>query len=99
MYMLMHPFLFLASCFAMTHFPDLEDPNTVFMQVTTDPAAHWLVGIVAAGAGLSVILMLAVRALAIGGVVSRNLVPNVRPDRQNRISNFTVAAFLVLAGP
>ena len=45
------------------------------------------------------ILVLAVRALAIGGVVSRNLVPNVRPDRQNRISNFTVAAFLVLAGP
>ena len=53
MYMLMHPFLFLASRFAMTHFPDLEDPNTVFMQVTTDPAAHWLVGIVAAGAGLA----------------------------------------------
>jgi solute:Na+ symporter, SSS family len=50
------------------------------------------------GAGLSGILVLAVTALSIGGIVTRNLVPNVRADRQKRISNMVVAAFLVLAG-
>ncbi len=98
MYMLMYPFLFLASFFAITRFPDLDNPNTVFMKVTTDLLPDWLVGVVAAGAGLSGILVLAVTALSIGGVVTRNLVPNVRPDRQKRISNLVVAAFLVLAG-
>jgi len=98
MYMLMYPFLFVASFYAVTQFPDLKDPNTVFMRVTTDLLPSWLVGVVAAGAGLSGILVLAVTALSIGGIVTRNLVPNVRPDRQRRISNLVVATFLVLAG-
>lgn len=98
LYMLMYPFLFLASFAAMARFPDLDNPNTVFMQMTTDLLPPWLVGVVAAGAGLSGILVLAVTALSIGGVVTRNLVPNVRPDRQKRISNVVVAAFLVAAG-
>ena len=66
--------------------------------MTTELLPSWLVGVVAAGAGLSGILVLAVTALSIGGIVTRNLVPNVRPDRQRRISNLVVAAFLVLAG-
>ena len=32
MYMLMYPFLFVASFYAMTQLPDLKDPNTVFMR-------------------------------------------------------------------
>ncbi len=98
MYMLMYPFLFLASFYAITRVPDLKDPNTAFMRLTTDVLPSWLVGVVAAGAGLSGILVLAVTALSIGGIVTRNLVPHVRPERQKRISNLVIAAFLVLAG-
>ena len=97
MYMLMYPFLFLASFYAVAHYPGVADPNGIFMKVTTDLLPSWLVGVVAAGAGLSGILVLAVTALTIGGIVTRNLVPGVRPERQKRISNLVVAVFLVLA--
>ena len=97
MYMLMYPFLFIASFYAVSKYPNVDDPNTIFMTATTDLLPSWLVGVVAAGAGLSGILVLAVTALAIGGVVTRNLVPNVQPGSQKRISNLVVATFLVLA--
>lgn len=97
MYMLMYPFLFLASFYAVAHYPGADDPNGIFMRVTIDLLPSWLVGVVAAGAGLSGILVLAVTALTIGGIVTRNLVPNVRAEHQKRISNLVVAVFLVLA--
>lgn len=96
LYMLMYPFLFMASFFAISHV-DVEDPNTVFMEVTLALLPDWLVGVVAAGAGLSGILVIAVTALTIGGIVTRNLVPHVRPQSQRRISNIVVAIFLVVA--
>ena len=96
-YMLIYPFLFLASFVAVARFPGLANPNTVFMQLTSQLLPPWLVGVVAAGAGLSGILVLAVTALAIAGIVTRNLVPDVRPDRQKRIANLVVAVFLVAA--
>lgn len=97
MYMLMYPFLFLGSFYAIAKYPHLAHPNTVFMKLTTGILPPWLVGVVAAGAGLAGILVLAVTALGIGGIVTRNLVPGVRPERQRRIANLVVACFLVLA--
>lgn len=97
LYMLMYPFLFVASFYAIQTRPGLEDPNTIFMDAATDLLPSWLVGVVAAGAGLSGILVLAVTALSIGGVVTRNLVPGVRPAVQRRVSNAVVAVFLVAA--
>lgn len=96
-YMLIYPFLFLASFVAVVRFPGLANPNTVFMRLTADLLPSWLVGVVAGGAALSGILVLAVTALAIGGIVTRNLVPDVRPERQKRIANVVVAVFLVAA--
>ena len=98
MYMLMYPFLVAASFYAITAHPDLDDPSTVFMVVTTDLLPDWLVGVVAAGAGLSGLLVLAVTALTIGGIVSRNLVPHVRPEAQRHWTTAVVGVFLVSAG-
>jgi solute:Na+ symporter, SSS family len=95
-YMLMYPFLFVASFYALAH-ADIDNPNSAFMSVTTGLLPDWLVGVVAAGAGLSGILVLAVTALTIGGVVTRNLVPHVKAESQKRISNVVVAAFLIIA--
>lgn len=97
MYMLMYPFLFMASFYAISAYPELDDPNTVFIRVATDLMPEWLVGVVAAGAGLSGLLVLAVTALSIGGIVTRNLVPNVQAGTQKRVSNLVVAVFLVIA--
>ena len=97
MYMLMYPFLIIASFYAISAFPNLAKPNTVFMHTTLALLPPWLVGIVAAGAGLSGLLVLATTSLVIGGTVTRNLVPNVRPEIQKRVSNIVIAVFLVFA--
>jgi solute:Na+ symporter, SSS family len=97
MYMLMYPFLVAASFYAVTAYPNLENPDEVFMVAATDLLPEWLVGIVAAGAGLSGLLVLAVTALTIGGIVSRNLIPNVRPDAQRRWTTAVIGLFLVSA--
>lgn len=95
MYMLIYPFIFLASFYAVTQMDGIDDPNTVFMDVTLELLPDWLVGVVAAGAGLSGVLVLSVTALQIGGVVTRNLIPNVRSELQRTVSNVVVALFLV----
>ncbi|MBZ4020238.1 sodium:solute symporter family protein [Streptomyces purpurogeneiscleroticus] len=96
-YMLMYPFLVATAYFAFADRPDVKDPNTVFMAVVQDRLPDWLVGVVAAGAGLSGVLVLAVTALTIGGIVSRNLAPNIRPEAQRRTTTAVVAVFLVAA--
>ena len=96
-YMLMYPFLVAVSFYAISAYPNLQDPDTVFMVAATDLLPEWLVGVVAAGAGLSGLLVLAVTALTIGGIVSRNLIPNVRPDAQRRWTTVVIALFLVSA--
>ena len=97
LYMLMYPFLIVASFYAILAYPRLASPNTVFMHATIDLLPPWLVGVVAAGAGLSGLLVLSTTSLVIGGTVTRNLVPNVGPGVQKRVSNIVVAIFLVLA--
>jgi SSS family solute:Na+ symporter len=97
MYMLMYPFLVAASFYAVTAYPDLDNPDEVFMVAATDLLPEWLVGVVAAGAGLSGLLVLAVTALTIGGIVSRNLIPNVAPTAQRRWTTVVIALFLVSA--
>ncbi|MGH3520046.1 MAG: sodium:solute symporter family protein [Haloechinothrix sp.] len=96
MYMLMYPFLIAMSFYAVTAYPN-EDANSIFMVAATDLLPDWLVGVVAAGAGLSGVLVLAVTALSIGGIVSRNLAPNVRPEAQRRWTTLVIAVFLVAA--
>lgn len=97
MYMLMYPFLIAASFYAVSAYPNLENPDEVFMVAALDLLPEWLVGVVAAGAGLSGLLVLAVTALTIGGIVSRNLIPNVRPEAQRRWTTAVIALFLVSA--
>ncbi len=97
LYMLMYPFLIVASFYAVSAYPGLSDANTVFMKVATDLMPEWLVGIIAAGAGLSGLLVLATTSLMIGGTVTRNLAPHVRPEMQKHVSNFVIAVYLVIA--
>jgi SSS family solute:Na+ symporter len=97
LYMLIYPFLVAASYYALHAYPRLANPNTVFMVTARGVLPSWLVGVVAAGASLSGLLVLAVTALAIGALVSRNLLPHLEPTVQRRWTTLFVAVFLVLA--
>lgn len=96
MYMLMYPFLVFAAYYAIREHPNVAEPNRIFMITARGLLPDWLLGVVAAAAGLSGVLVLAATALVIGGMVTRNVVPNVRPAAQRRWTTAMVAAFLVL---
>lgn len=97
LYMLIYPLLVVASYYGLRHHPNLANPNTIFMVTARGVLPDWLLGVVAAGAALSGLLVLAATALTIGGMVSRNLAPHVRPSAQRRWTTVAVATFLVLA--
>lgn len=96
LYMLIYPLLVLVSLYALQKYPGVDNPNTIFMVTARGLLPDWLVGIVASGAALSGLLVLAATALAIGGLVSRNLFSGLGPHAQRRWSTVFVAAFLVL---
>ena len=96
LYMLIYPLLVLASYYGLSQYPNIKNPNTIFMVTVRGLLPDWLIGVVAAGAALSGLLVLAATALGIGGMISRNLIPNVRPNTQRRVATLAVAVFLVL---
>lgn len=97
LYMLIYPFLVVASYYAVRAHPHVAKPNTIFMVTAKGLLPDWLLGVVAAAAGLSGVLVLSATALVIGGMVTRNIVPNVPPDVQRRWTTLAVGIFLVLA--
>ncbi|MEV8566709.1 sodium:solute symporter family protein [Streptomyces sp. NPDC051322] len=96
-YMLMYPFAVFAAYFAIGALPKSKNPNGVFLNVAHHLLPPWLVGIVAAGAALAGVLVLAATSLNIGAIVTRNLVPNVPQSAQRRYTIAVVGLFLVVA--
>ncbi len=98
LYMLIYPLLTFVSFFALRHYPAVKNPNTIFMVVARAELPDWALGLVASGALLSGLLVLAVTALSIGALVTRNLLPHDLPSNvQRRWSTLFVAIFLVVA--
>ncbi len=98
LYMLIYPLLTFVSFFALRHYPAVKNPNTIFMVVARAELPDWALGLVASGALLSGLLVLAVTALSIGALVTRNLLPHDLPSNvQRRWSTLFVAVFLVVA--
>lgn len=97
LYMLMYPFLIFATYYGVSHNKGSKSPNTIFMVIAKELMPDWVLGIVAAAAGLSGILVLAVTALSLGGVVTRNVVPHVAVSQQRRITTVVIGAFIIIA--
>jgi solute:Na+ symporter, SSS family len=97
LYMLMYPFLVLASYFAIAQNVPLGSPNEAFFTAVVRLLPPWLVGLVAAGASLSGLLVLAGICLAIGPVVTRNLMPNMPETRQKASAKVVIALYLLLS--
>lgn len=96
LYMLMYPLLVFVAYYGVSHAPDLAKADRVFLVVIRDLAPAWIVGLVAAGAGLAALIVLAGNSLMFGGVFSRNLVPSMREAKTSRGINMVMAGFLVL---
>ncbi|ATY13435.1 SSS family transporter [Amycolatopsis sp. AA4] len=95
LYMLMYPLLVFAAYYGLRTKPGLHNADSVFLEVTRELAPDWVVGLVAAGAGLAGVLVLAGNALMFSGVLTRNILPKrAQPAAQRRLKPI-MAAFLV----
>jgi solute:Na+ symporter, SSS family len=97
LYMLMYPFLVIASYYAIAQNVPLGSPNEAFFTAVVHLLPPWLVGLVAAGASLSGLLVLAGICLAIGPVVTRNLMPNLPETRQKAGAKVVIGLYLLLS--
>ena len=98
-YMVMYPFLVFASFYALATLPGLEGPaaNTAFMAVAQDLLPDWALGVVAAAAALSAIVVLTVASLVIGALVSRNVTRGLSEGGQRRTVQVVVLAYLAVS--
>ncbi|RDU98840.1 sodium:solute symporter family protein [Trinickia dinghuensis] len=97
LYMLMYPFLVVASYYAIAQNVKLASPNEAFFAAVVHLLPPWLIGLVAAGASLSGLLVLAGICLAIGPVVTRNLLPKMAETRQKTGAKVVIVIYLLLS--
>ncbi|HQT86520.1 MAG: sodium:solute symporter [Acidiphilium sp. 37-64-53] len=94
LYMLMYPFLVVTSYYALSQHTHLAAPNQAFMAVAVSLLPGWVLGMVAAGASLSGLIVLAGISLAIGPLVSRNLFGHVPETRQRSAARLVIVLYL-----
>ena len=97
LYMLMYPFLVVASYYAISQNLHLASPNEAFFAAAVRLLPGWLLGLVAAGASLSGLLVLAGICLAIGPIVTRNLLPNLPETRQKKSAKIVIVLYLLIS--
>ena len=97
LYMVMFPFLTLVAYFALRHPMALASSNDVFPAVAHALLPAPMVGLVLAGAALSGLVVLTGVCLAIGPLVSRNLVPGLSNNQQRQWSKLVMALYLLLS--
>lgn len=97
LYMLMYPFLVVASYYAISQNLHLASPNEAFFAAAIRLLPGWLLGLVAAGASLSGLLVLAGICLAIGPIVTRNLLPGMPEARQKTSAKVVIVLYLLVS--
>jgi len=97
LYMLMFPFLTLVAYYGLRHIAHIETANALFPAVAGMLLPPVLVGGVLAAAALSALVVLTATCLAIGPLVTRNLVPGLGDNQQRQWSKLVMALYLVLS--
>lgn len=97
LYMLMYPFLVLASYYALSQDMKLASPNDAFFAAVVSLLPAPLVGLVAAGAALSGLLVLTGISLAIGPLVARNLLPGLSETGQKTGAKLAIVVYLLVS--
>ncbi|MBP2638741.1 MAG: sodium:solute symporter [Firmicutes bacterium] len=80
LYMIMFPFLIIAAYYSLVAIPGLEKADYALLAVAVKLLPGWMVGLLAGGAALTAILFMAVAALSISGLFSKNILAIVKPD-------------------
>jgi Na+/proline symporter len=99
LYMLMYPFLIVTAYFAISEVPGLKGPETnlAFIEVARRLLPEWLVGVVAGGAALCAIVVLAASALCIGTLMTRNVLVGISEARQKSSVRIIIAVYLLVS--
>ncbi|AXF24603.1 sodium:solute symporter [Burkholderia pyrrocinia] len=97
LYMLMYPFLVIAAYYAISQSVHLRSPNEAFFVAANALLPSWLIGLVAAAAALSGLLVLTSMCLAIGPIVSRNLLPSLPAQRQTGAAKIVIFVYLAVS--
>lgn len=95
MYMIMFPFLVISAYYALVQITGLEKPDYALLAVAVKVLPNWIVGLIAGGAALTAILFMAVAALAISGLFSKNILKVIKPDMSE--SNLIWGARMMMA--
>lgn len=101
LYMYMYPFLILTAYFVLVTVSNLANPDEAFMVLISQNLPPWLVGVVAAGGLLTCILVAALCALTVGGLLTQNVIGFFKRDLSSKasvtITRFTTAAALLIS--
>jgi solute:Na+ symporter, SSS family len=97
LYMLMYPFLVVAAYYSLGQNFKLASPNQAFMVAAVNLLPHWLLGIVAAGAALSGLVVLAGISLAMGPLITRNLLSHLPETKQRSGAQIAIVIYLGLS--
>jgi solute:Na+ symporter, SSS family len=97
LYMMMFPFLVVVAYYQLGVHAHLHAPNQAFMAAAVSLLPPWAIGIVAAGAALSGLLVLAGICLAIGPLVTRNLFGHVPEQKQRSLAQIVIVFYLALS--
>jgi solute:Na+ symporter, SSS family len=84
LYMVMMPFLVIAAYFAVNNFKGLANPDNALLTVVVNTLPSWLVGLVAGGAALTAILVMAFVSLCVGGLFSKNILGVLKPGLSDK---------------
>ena len=97
LYMLMFPFLTLIAYFGLRHVAHVETANALFPVVAGMLLPPVMTGLVLAAAALSALVVLTATCLAIGPLVTRNLVPGLGNNQQRQWSKLVIVLYLLLS--
>lgn len=101
LYMYMYPFLILTAYYVLVTVSDLSNPDEAFMVLIANNLPQWLVGVVAGGGLLTCILVAALCALTVGGLLTQNVIGFFKRDLSSKaavgITRITTAGALLLS--
>jgi SSS family solute:Na+ symporter len=97
LYMVMFPFLVVVAYYQLGMHAHLNAPNDAFIAAAVHLLPGWVLGVVAAGAALAGLLVLAGISLAIGPLVTRNLFGHVPEQKQRSLAQIVIVLYLALS--
>lgn len=99
LYMVMFPFLVIAAYYAVAQIPNLESSDYSLLAIAVETLPEWMIGVIAGGGALTAILVMAMSALCVGGLFSKNIMGVIKPDLEEKkmtsLVRVVTAVFLI----